>query len=149
MEAGLPVVLVVEDEPLVRMTMHDALSVEGFHVIEAANAIEAVTVLQARLDILCVVSDVAMPGEMNGVSLTWEVKRRWPNIAMILSSGRLMATAGEVPDGTRLLRKPYPLTDLVIAVTGAIIDRGRRAESSKDNVVPLPIRTRDNQHGRE
>jgi hypothetical protein len=54
--------------------MHDALTNAGFHVAEAANACEAMAILDARLDVMCVVSDVAMTGEMNGLSLAWEMR---------------------------------------------------------------------------
>jgi CheY-like chemotaxis protein len=70
------VVLVVEDETLVRMFMADFLDEAGFKVFEAVNADEALTVLQARPDIQVVVTDIEMPGTMNGLELTRVVRER-------------------------------------------------------------------------
>jgi CheY-like chemotaxis protein len=70
------VVLVVEDETLVRMFMADFLDEAGFRVFEAVNADEALTVLQARPDIQVVVTDIEMPGTMNGLELTRVVRER-------------------------------------------------------------------------
>jgi DNA-binding NtrC family response regulator len=138
-------VLLVEDEPLIRMNMNDALTSAGFHIIEAANACEAMAILDARLDVMCVVSDVAMPGEMNGLSLAWEMRRRWPTVALILSTGKGLPSPAMVPDGTTLLQKPYPLGELVSAVNAAIAAHRPDDVAWRDNVVPL--RSRDDPSG--
>jgi two-component system, response regulator PdtaR len=113
-------VLLVEDEPLIRMSMHDALSDAGYHVVEAANAVEAITILAARFDVLCVVFDITMPGEMNRLSLGWEMRRRWPSVALILETGNALPSPGMVPDRTTLLHKPFGYGELVSAVNAAI-----------------------------
>ncbi len=73
------VVLVVEDETLVRMFMADFLDEAGFKVFEAVHADEALTVLQARPDIQAVITDIEMPaGSMNGLKLAQTIQERWP-----------------------------------------------------------------------
>jgi two-component system, response regulator PdtaR len=72
------VVLVVEDQTLVRMFMADFLDEAGFKVFEAVGADEALTVLEARPDVQAVVTDIEMPGSMNGIELTHVIRDRWP-----------------------------------------------------------------------
>jgi CheY-like chemotaxis protein len=123
-------VLLVEDEPLIRMSMHDALSDAGYLVVDAANAVEAIAILAARYDVLCVVSDITMPGEMNGLSLGWEMRRRWPSVALILETGNALPSPRMVPDRTTLLQKPFVTGELVSAVKAAI------AAVRPDDVAP-------------
>jgi CheY-like chemotaxis protein len=82
------VVLVVEDETLMRMFMADFLDEAGFKVFEAVTADEALTVLQARPDVQVVVTDIEMPGTMNDLELTRVVRKRWPGVGVVISSGR-------------------------------------------------------------
>ena len=126
MEISQYTVLLVEDDPLLRMISHDGLSAAGYHVIEAANASEALAILEARGDISCVVSDIVMPGDMNGIALSWEMRSRWPRIPMILSSGKALPPPSNVPDSTIMLQKPFVLGDLRTAVGRAIV--GSRPE---------------------
>ena len=73
-----PVVLLVEDELLVRMTAADELEEAGFQVLEAANADVALTVLEARSDEVHVLfTDVHMPGSIDGMELAEQVHARW------------------------------------------------------------------------
>jgi CheY-like chemotaxis protein len=68
------VVLAVEDEPIVRMSMSDFLDDAGYKVFEAVNADEAIALLQARSDVQVVVTDIEMPGSMNGLELARVVR---------------------------------------------------------------------------
>ena len=81
-------VLVVEDQTLVRMFMADFLDEAGFKVFEAVGADEALTVLEARPDVQAVVTDIEMPGSMNGIELTHVIRDRWPGIGVVVTSGR-------------------------------------------------------------
>ena len=81
------VVLVVEDQTLVRMFMADFLDEAGFKVFEAVNADEALTVLQARPDGQAVVTDIEMPGSMNGVELVQVIRERWPGSGLSSRQG--------------------------------------------------------------
>lgn len=101
------VVLVVEDEVLIRMNTVEIIEDAGFHVLEAANADEAITLLEARLDIQIVFTDIDMPGSMNGIKLAQAVRGRWPPIKIIATSGHFKLKAGDLPDDGRFLPKPY------------------------------------------
>jgi CheY-like chemotaxis protein len=82
-------ILVVEDEVLIRLAIADFLRGSGFQVVEAANADEAVTILNTRLDVHLVFTDVQMPGSMNGLDLArWTLEAR-PSMAVIVTSGRI------------------------------------------------------------
>jgi two-component system, response regulator PdtaR len=110
------VVLVVEDQTLVRMFMADFLDEAGFKVFEAINADEALTVLQARSDVQAVVTDIEMPaGSMNGLKLARTIHERWPGIGVVVTSGRERPGPDDLSDRVAFLAKPY-LPDTIIAV---------------------------------
>ena len=73
-----PVVLIVEDEFLLRMDAVDMIAAAGFEAVEAANADEAIKILEARRDITVVFTDIQMPGSMDGLKLARAVRGRWP-----------------------------------------------------------------------
>jgi CheY-like chemotaxis protein len=103
----MPVVLIVEDEPLVRVSACNMIEDAGFEVIEAANADEAIRILESRSDIRVVFTDVHMPGTMDGLKLAHAVRNRWPPIKIIVTSGRDLATEHDLPEGGRFFAKPY------------------------------------------
>jgi CheY-like chemotaxis protein len=118
------IVLVAEDEALVRMFAADLLDEAGFRVIEAVHAGEALLLLQARPDVQVLVTDVEMTGgSMNGFALAQQVRRRWPRIAIIVVSGRQMPGHGDLPEGVEFIAKPYRPTALLQAIQ-ASVDRG-------------------------
>jgi DNA-binding NtrC family response regulator len=100
-------VLVVEDEPLVRMAAVDLVEEAGFRAIEAKDADEAVRILEARTDIRTVFTDIDMPGSMDGIKLAAAVRERWPPIEIILTSGHSHIREDEIPDRSVFFRKPY------------------------------------------
>ena len=102
-----PVVLIVEDEFLLRMDAVDMIAGAGFEVVEAANADEAIEVLEARRDITVVFTDIQMPGSMDGLKLARAVKGRWPPIKIVATSGHLDVREIDLPEGGRFLPKPY------------------------------------------
>ena len=106
-EARRPVVLIVEDESLLRMDAAEMIGAAGFEVIEAANADQAIEVLEARRDITVVFTDIQMPGSMDGLKLARAVRGRWPPIKIIATSGRLHVDEVDLPEGGRFLPKPY------------------------------------------
>jgi CheY-like chemotaxis protein len=106
-EARRPVVLIVEDELLLRMDAAEMIGAAGFEVIEAANADQAIEVLEARPDIMVVFTDIQMPGSMDGLKLARAVRGRWPPIKIIATSGRLHVAETDLPEGGRFLPKPY------------------------------------------
>ena len=102
-----PVVLVVEDELLLRMNAADMVAAAGFEVVEAENADEAIIILEARPDITVIFTDIQMPGSMDGLKLARAVRGRWPPIKIIATSGRVDVQTGDLPEGGRFLQKPY------------------------------------------
>ena len=100
-------ILVVEDEPLLRMMAVDLVEDAGFEAVEAAGADEAVRILESRLDIRVVFTDVDMPGSMDGMRLAAAVRDRWPPIAIILTSGKASPRPDELPARSVLFANPY------------------------------------------
>jgi CheY-like chemotaxis protein len=106
-------VLVVEDEPLVRNYVADVLADSGFEVIEAANGQEALTLLSRRSGICAVVSDVAMPGSVNGLELARRLRRDRPRLGVVLVSGVLEPDHIYLPLGVRFVTKPVKAATLL------------------------------------
>lgn len=100
-------ILVVEDEPLLRMDLVAILEDEGFNVLEASNATEAIEVLAQRSEIRLIVTDVDMPGGMDGVKLAAYVRDRWPPIKIIVVSGHHKVLMEDLPQDSRFFSKPY------------------------------------------
>jgi CheY-like chemotaxis protein len=101
------IVLIVEDEPMVRSFAVEMVQEAGFEVIEAANADDAIRILETNSDIRVVFTDVQMPGSMDGLKLAHAVRNRWPPIKIIVTSGRRMAAKHDLPEGGRFFAKPY------------------------------------------
>ena len=106
-ESRRPVVLIVEDELLLRMDAIDMIEAAGFEVVEAGNADEAIEVLEARRDITVVFTDIQMPGSMDGLKLARAVRGRWPPIKIVATSGHVEVSETDLPEGGRFLAKPY------------------------------------------
>jgi CheY-like chemotaxis protein len=106
-ESGRPVVLVVEDDHLLRLDAADMIADAGFEVVEAANADEAIAILESRNDITVVFTDIQMPGSMDGLKLARAVRGRWPPIKIITTSGQRIIEETDLPEGGRFLPKPY------------------------------------------
>ena len=116
-----PVVLIVEDEFLLRMDAVDMIAAAGFEVVEAANADAAIEILEARRDITVVFTDIQMPGSMDGLKLARAVRGRWPPIKIIATSGLVNVGEKDLPEGGRFLLKPYDpkvLADVLRELTG-------------------------------
>jgi CheY-like chemotaxis protein len=111
-----PVVLVVEDEPLVLINAMDTLTDEGFEAIGAANADQALRILESRNDISIVFTDVNMPGSMDGLKLAQAVRGRWPPIQIIVASAFRLPGGGALPAGGRFFQKPYDALRITQAV---------------------------------
>jgi CheY-like chemotaxis protein len=112
MKSGKPVILVVEDEVIVRMMAVFVAEDSGFEVLSAATADEAIKILESRSDIRLVFTDVNMPGSMNGLKLAHAVRRRWPPVELFVTSAFSNIMAEELPERGRYLAKPYDVTAL-------------------------------------
>ena len=109
-----PLILVVEDETLVRMTLVDVLEDAGFKVIEAVHADEDLRVLRAVSGIEAVVTDVEMPqGNINGFELARRVRKDRQEIGVLIASGRAAPKPGDLPDGALFIGKPVHPDTLV------------------------------------
>src|ERR1700704_4017307 len=106
-ELKRPVVLIVEDEFLLRMDAVDMIAAAGFEAVEAANAGHAIDILESRKDITVIFTDIQMPGSMDGLKLVRAVRGRWPPIKIVATSGHLDVAETALPDGGRVLPKPY------------------------------------------
>jgi len=112
-----PVVLVVEDEPLLRMNAADMVEEAGFEALEAANATQAIQLLESRNDICVILSDIDMPPGMDGMKLVALVRRRWPPVAIILVSGHVNLGDVDLPEGAKFFSKPYRPTEVIAALS--------------------------------
>ena len=102
-----PVVLVVEDDFLLRLDAVDIVRNAGFEAIEAANADQAIAIIEADPDIHIVFTDVQMPGTMDGLRLARFIRDRWPPIKIVATSGRLRVVEEDLPKGSIFVPKPY------------------------------------------
>ena len=102
-----PIVLVVEDDFLLRMDAVDIVRNAGFEAIEAANADQAIAIIEADPDIHIVFTDVQMPGTMDGLRLARFIRDRWPPIKIVATSGRLRVVDEDLPKGSIFVPKPY------------------------------------------
>ena len=108
-----PVVLVVEDDFLIRIGAVEMLEAGGFDVVEAANADQAIAILEVRLDITAVFTDIQMPGSMDGLKLAAAISGRWPPIKIVATSGLVDVRKTDLPEGGRFLPKPYSSAEIV------------------------------------
>jgi two-component system, response regulator PdtaR len=104
--AGKPVILVVEDELLVRIVQVDILREAGFRVAEAQDADEAFDMLRRRPEIAAVLTDVDMPGSLNGFEFARLVKQGWPEVGVLTISGKTHPASGDLPQGVAFVQKP-------------------------------------------
>jgi CheY-like chemotaxis protein len=104
------IVLVVEDDPLLRMMAADLVEEAGFEALEAGDADEAVRILETRTDVRIVFTDIDMPGSMNGMLLAAAVRDRWPPIEIILTSGHFNPKGLTLPERSVFFAKPYDIT---------------------------------------
>jgi CheY-like chemotaxis protein len=108
-----PVVLTVEDDPLLRMLAVEFVEEAGFVTLEAGNADEAVALLESRLDISLLFTDIDMPGSMDGLKLAHAVHDRWPPIKILIVSGKVRVQSIELPSNSCFVGKPYRTAALV------------------------------------
>jgi CheY-like chemotaxis protein len=110
------VILVVEDEVLVRMLACDILTEGGYHPIEAVNAEEALALIDARLDIAAIFTDVDMPGEINGLGLARLAVLRRPDLPVIVTTGAAEIAPGDLSPTAAFLAKPYSPSALLALI---------------------------------
>jgi CheY-like chemotaxis protein len=109
-------VLVVDDDYLVRLNAVFLLEEAGFDTIQAGSADEAIAVLEARQDIKVVFTDIDMPGSMDGLALAQTIRHRWPPVELVLTSGYARVRDKDMPERGLFLGKPYEPAELVRTV---------------------------------
>jgi len=118
--ASAIVVLVVEDEVLILLDTAESLKGYGFEVIEACDADIAIQLLEGRDDVALMFTDVNMPGSMDGLKLARTVQDRWPEIQIIVTSGKPVPETQRLPAKGRFFAKPYQ-TDEVASVMQTLL----------------------------
>ena len=109
-----PIVLVVEDEMVLRMRAVDIVEDAGFVPIEAVSADEAIQILESRDDISLLFTDIQMPGSMDGLKLAHAAHTRWPHIKIILVSGQIAVTDAEKPSDSKFFPKPLETKRMIL-----------------------------------
>jgi two-component system, response regulator PdtaR len=102
-----PVILIVEDDPLLRMLAVEFVKEAGFDALEAAGADQAIAILESRSEIAVLFTDIDMPGSMDGPELARMVSNRWPAIEILIASGHIRLPQSALPPNGRFLGKPY------------------------------------------
>ena len=114
------VVLVVEDEMLLRMRAVDMVEDAGYIPVEAVDADEAVAILESRSDIALMFTDIQMPGSMDGLKLAHTVRERWPPIKIMLVSGQLKPATSDIPADSRFYGKPLEALEMIAEMRSMI-----------------------------
>ena len=109
-----PIVLVVEDEMVLRMRAVDIVEDAGFVPVEAVSADEAIQILESRDDISLLFTDIQMPGSMDGLKLAHATHARWPHIKIILVSGQTAVTDADKPNDSRFFQKPFEIQQMIL-----------------------------------
>ena len=120
-------VLIVENEALVRLELAHHLGQAGMLVLAANDADEAIALLDKHPEIELMVTDVRMPGSMDGIRLAHHVRDRWPPVKIIVASGRLETELSELPSGSVFLAKPFEHGTLWQAATQLLKGGGARS----------------------
>ncbi|MDN4633633.1 response regulator [Sphingomonas sp. PsM26] len=114
------VVLVVDDEPFIRMNAMDMLEDAGFSVLEAADADHALSVIANHPEIGVLFTDINMPGTMDGLDLARRVHELRPDVHLIITSGKVRPSVAEIPDSGKFIEKPYQQDQFIRLVEASI-----------------------------
>ena len=109
-----PIVLVVEDEMVLRMRAVDIVEDAGFVPIEAVSADQAIQILESRDDISLLLTDIQMPGSMDGLELAHAVHTRWPHIKIIMVSGQIAVSDADKPSDSKFFPKPLEIKQMIL-----------------------------------
>jgi two-component sensor histidine kinase/ActR/RegA family two-component response regulator len=140
---GVPNVLIVEDEMVLRMRAVDIVEDAGFQPVEAVNADQAISILESRSDISLLFTDIQMPGSMDGLMLAHAVHDRWPAIKIILVSGQVNPSEADKPADSRFFGKPLSVARMITELqamvgTGALEIIPKAISPAAEASPPLP-----------
>jgi DNA-binding NtrC family response regulator len=116
-----PVVLVVEDEPIIRMETVQMVRDAGYAVLDAPNTDDAIAILEGRQDIHAVFTEIRVPGHLNGVELAHAIVKRWPLVRVVVTSG--VPRADNFPADWSYVQKPYDGAQLAGALRALLAPR--------------------------
>ena len=121
------VILIAEDEALVRFALSDCLADRGFRVLEAGTATEAIDVLESEPEIDLVFSDIRMPGPIDGIDLARWVHANRPGLAVVLTSGHMHKAeiADDMGENEPFIEKPYDLQSVVSQISDLASSRSK------------------------
>ena len=139
-ERTIPVILIVEDEALVRLSAVGMLEDAGFRMIEAVNSDEALELLAADSDVQLLFTDVNMPGTIDGLALARQVHDRWPHIGIMVASAKQVRQPEELPAGSRFEQKPYS--------SASVVGHARELTSAFGGSLPGPSHVASSQKWR-
>lgn len=117
------VVLVVEDEPMVRFDAIQSFEDAGFEVVDADDAEQALVALEGRPDVDAVFTDVHMPGRMNGVELAMLVHERRPDVQVLVTSGVMRLQKDDLPGGGCFIPKPYDASQVAALIRDIVVGK--------------------------
>jgi two-component system, response regulator PdtaR len=115
-----PVVLVVEDEPLILIHSHLALEDAGYLPIAVADAGAALDALRERGDVEIMFTDVRLPGGIDGLALARRVRNAYPHVAIVVTSGSQRVEPEMLPPGAAFVAKPYTAAQITRMLERAI-----------------------------
>ena len=103
----------MEDVRFLRLIAVEVVEDAGLVAVEAANADEAVLILESQADIAVIFTDIDMPGTMDGLKLSHAVRHRWPPIKIIIVSGKTRLNDADMPSETLSFSKPYSVPGMI------------------------------------
>ena len=109
-------VLVIEDEPLIRIWLADVIEAGGYEVLTAATGDEGLELLKKERQLAALVTDVDIPGSLNGFALAWKVKSLHPEARLLVVSGQIRPNAGDLPPDAQFFAKPVQPQTLLRAL---------------------------------
>jgi DNA-binding NtrC family response regulator len=111
-------VLVIEDEPLIRIWLADMIEAAGYDVITAATGDEGLHLIEEGQSLTALVTDVDIPGSFNGFALAWKTRTLHPEARVLVVSGQVRPNAGDLPPGAQFFAKPVQRQTLLRALSG-------------------------------
>ena len=120
------VILLVEDEALLRLNAVDILEDAGFEIVEADTALAALKILETRPDVQVLFTDIQMPGPIDGIELARRVREQWPHVLLLITSGNIRPLKTDIPDHGHFLAKPYYEAEVVREVRNLVREGGQR-----------------------
>ena len=123
MSSRRPAALIVEDQPFVGLVASDILKESGFETFHAFDADKATEMLDEHPEIEVVVTEAALPGSVDGIELARRVSQDRPGIQLVVTAASDDPRGSEIPEGARLLRKPYASGELrTLVAAGTLME---------------------------